>query len=348
MAKVALAGDLPRPVAYVLAGGASYGSVQVGQIKALAETDLEPDLVVGTSVGSLNGAVLALDPVRAAERLAKLWATVSREDVFGKSLPAARRLATGSPWLVDPASLIDLIQRNLEPAKTFEDLAVPHTAVATCFDTGDVVAIRSGELLSALQASAAIPGIFPRVEREGRRLVDGGLVSNVPMSIAAAQGAKTLVVLDCGFTLIASQRDDSLVSILMRCAAIFAAQQVRRELQDCADLTILYLPGPWPIHSRPDSFSHSEELAADAYALSSHWLAKLRVSGPGRYGEAPLDALTPGGEEIPGHENKGEPAKEAVKELVTEVVPEAVTDAVEDAVKHAGATIAEDPGTGPQ
>ncbi len=90
---IELAGKLPGPVAFVLAGGASYGAVQVGQIRALAKTDLRPDMVVGTSVGALNGTIVAEDPESAPDRLAALWSSVVREDVFGKTLPTAYRLA---------------------------------------------------------------------------------------------------------------------------------------------------------------------------------------------------------------------------------------------------------------
>ena len=71
--RLRIADSLPRPIAYVLGGGASYGAVQVGHLRALAETDITPDFVVGTSVGSLNGAILAEHPATAHERLNDLW-----------------------------------------------------------------------------------------------------------------------------------------------------------------------------------------------------------------------------------------------------------------------------------
>ena len=79
---LALASRLPRPTAFVLGGGGSWGALQLGMLQALAETDLTPDLVVGTSVGSLNGAVLADNPALAVERLEDLWPSVSKADVF--------------------------------------------------------------------------------------------------------------------------------------------------------------------------------------------------------------------------------------------------------------------------
>lgn len=265
--------------------------MQVGQLRALAKTDIVPDLVVGTSVGALNGAVVAEDPEMAADRLAAIWSTVVREDVFGKTMDTAVRVATRASGLIDNKPLRSFIESAIT-SRDFSDLAIPLTAVATDFEIGEAVPISSGDLVSAVMASAAIPAVFPSIERDGRKLVDGGVVANVPIAIAAARGAQTLVVLDCGFTFVAPQKDTSLLSILLRTAAIMAAQQVRRDLQIVTGKTVLYLPGPWPITSRPDEFGRSQELATAAFDLCRDWLSELRIAEPGRYGAAPSDALS--------------------------------------------------------
>lgn len=290
MPTIELARFLPKPVAYVLAGGASYGAVQVGHLRALAETDIEPDLIVGTSVGSLNGAILAEDPEAAPTRLTELWSNITRAEVFGRTIDMAVNMVAHQPSATGNDGLRAVIERALA-ARDFSDLTVPHTAIATDFDTGEVVAINDGDLISALLASAAIPLVFPHVARDGRNLVDGGLVANVPMGAAAAQGAESLVVLDCGFTLLAPERDDTYIGILMRTAAIMAAQQVRRDLEKVADKTVLYLPGPWPIGSRPDEFGNSEKMASSSYDLALEFLSELHMEGTGRYGDTPADWL---------------------------------------------------------
>mgnify|MGYP003525391004 FL=1 len=274
----------------MLAGGASYGAVQVGQLRALAKTDIAPDMVVGTSVGALNGTIVAEDPGSAPDRLAALWSTVTREDIFGKTLPTAYRLASRQSSAIDSRALQSFLERATS-ARSFADLKVPHTAVATDFETGEAVALRDGDLVSAVMASAAIPAIFPAIERDGRTLVDGGVVANVPINIAAAQGAQTIVVLDCGFTVVAPAQEATLRATLLRTAAIMASQQVRRDLEKVRDRTVLYLPGPWPIRTRPDDFRDSQELANAAFELSLEWLSKLRIEGAGRYGKAPSDFL---------------------------------------------------------
>ena len=290
MAEIEIAASLPRPVAYVLAGGAAFGSTQVGHIRALAKTDLTPDLIVGTSVGSLNGAIVADDPEAAPARLAELWQTVTRQEIFGTTVAKAMNLATGKPSVVGNDGLREFIERAL-PARDFSDLAVPHTAMATDFDTGRAVALDEGDLVTALLASAAIPLVFPEVERNGRRLVDGGLVANVPIGVAAGLGARTIVVLDCGFTLMPPQREDTYGGRMLRTAAIMAAQQVRRDLERVTDRTVLYLPGPWPMRMKPDDFSTTTEVAAKTYGMTMAWLHALEPRGPGRYGSAPTDAL---------------------------------------------------------
>ena len=286
------------PVAYVLAGGASYGSMQVGMLRALAGTDLRPDFIVGTSVGSLNGGVLAYDPDSAVDRLTEAWTKVSREDIFGSVLKSAVAAASLKGALVSSDGLRKFLE-STTPARDFADLKIPHTAMTTDFDTGLPVPIREGDLVSALLASSAIPGVFPVVNRDGQRLVDGGLVANVPIGEAVAQGAETVVVLDCGFTVLAQQMvDDSLISRINRTAAIVLSNQVRRDLEKAEGTTILYLPGPWPAGVRPDNFSKSAELIMKAEMMAKEWLAQVKIEGPGRYGSAPSDSLVATSESI--------------------------------------------------
>lgn len=290
MSRIPMVSELPRPIAYVLGGGAAYGAVQVGQLQALANTDITPDFVVGTSVGSLNGAVVAEDPARAPERLEAMWSNMTRKEVFGKVLGSAYNLATRKGAVVSHEGLRDVIESAIT-ARTFEELRLPHTAVTTDFTTGEAVPLNQGDLVSALLASAAIPLVFPPVKRADRLLVDGGVVANVPISIAADLGAQTIVVLDCGFTVLPPDEEDTAVGRLLRTAAIVAAQQVRRDLKAVDYLHLLYLPGPWPLSGRPDDFRDSRRRMTQAYDLCMEWLPTVNIVGPGRYGTAPSDML---------------------------------------------------------
>ena len=183
-----LARLLPKPTAFVFGGGGSWGALHWGILRALAETDIRPDLVVGTSVGSLNGAIAAADPEHSAEILGQLWPSVTREQIFpGNVLTGLNRLRRTHGWLYDNANLAEYLTSRL-PVTRIEDLHVPFVAVATDFATGSRVELDHGDLATALLASSAIPGIFPWVDREGLRLVDGGVVSNVSTDVARARG----------------------------------------------------------------------------------------------------------------------------------------------------------------
>jgi NTE family protein len=294
---VALAHLLPQPTAFVLGGGGSYGAVQMGMIRALAETDLRPDLVVGTSVGALNGVMVAADPVAAPEALAAVWPLIERRQVFpGNVLSHAIAVGSARPWLFDPGPLSDLLAAHLTVSHV-EELLVPFVAMATDLDTGVRVQLDSGDLRSALLASSAIPGVFPWVERDGRRLVDGGLVANVPVREAVERGARSIVVLDCGLFGTDGRWAQGLVSVIVQGLTITTRQQIITDLVVARDVPVVYLPTPTGIPTSLFDFSHTEQLAADAYDQTSQLLAALALHRselpPGLYGDPPVAVADP-------------------------------------------------------
>jgi NTE family protein len=244
-------------------------------LRALAETDLRPDLVVGTSVGSLNGAVLAADPDLAVGRLDALWPSVTRTAVFpGGMLRGLRTLTTSRAWIFDNEPLTDYLTRHL-PATTFDDLALPFVAVATDFASGALAELDSGELRSALLASSAIPGIYPWVTREDRRLVDGALVANVPITVAHRRGARSIVVLDCGLPEVEAGAAMTLVEVLTQSSSIVARRQIAADLEQCADLPVVWLATDQPQRGSQLDFSRTEALIAAGYERASRTLAEL-------------------------------------------------------------------------
>src|SRR6202035_3150574 len=181
-------------------GGGSLGAVQVGMLEALTDERVMPDLVIGTSVGSLNGAVIALNPTGAANRLSHTWARIKRNQIFpGGLLAQARTLQHSKTHLFPNTGLAAVIADFLGATTTFDDLTLPFAAVTMDIATATPFVIDAGSLLPALLASAAIPGVFPSVYHDGRRLYDGGVVANVPLRQAVAMGARSIVVLDCTF-----------------------------------------------------------------------------------------------------------------------------------------------------
>jgi NTE family protein len=278
--------DLPRPVGYVLGGGGSLGAVQVGMLQALAERDIPPDLVAGTSVGSLNGAVLAADPRGAANRLSHLWARMSRDRVFpGGLLAQARTLQHTRTHLFQSTGLRTVISDFLGAELTFADLALPFAAVTTDIATARPRVLREGPLLPALLASSAIPGIFAPVELGAQRLYDGGLVANVPMRQAVALGARSLIVLDCNFPGSIPEVSGSMAEVLFYTWMVtIRAQAVLEAPLVASDVPVVYLHGPDPLRVSPLDFRQTGTLIESAYDAARMFLDELKISGPGLYG----------------------------------------------------------------
>ncbi len=124
---------------------------------------------------------------------------------------------------------------------------------------------------------------------DGRDLVDGGVVSNVPVDHALRMGARSIVVLDCGVIGLRLEPPRSLGETIAQVAAIIVRQQVARDVPAGArQVPVLYLPGPFPLTTSPLDFTASASLTQVAYEKSRAFLAEADPSGPGLYGDAPL------------------------------------------------------------
>ncbi|WP_326947295.1 patatin-like phospholipase family protein [Amycolatopsis sp. NBC_01307] len=278
--------DLPRPVGFVLGGGGSLGAMQVGMLRAVAEAGITPDLAVGTSVGSLNAAVLALTRDDPIERLRGIWAHMTRDEAFpGGVFSRVRTLTQSKTHLFTNRGLTKIIDEHVGAGRRFEDLALPLGVVTTQVDTAEPLLIRSGPLLAPLLASCAIPGIFPPVEHEGRLLYDGGLVANVPMRQALAMGAQSLVVFDCAFPGKLPSAPRTFAEVMMFTAMISMRNQAVLEAPLAASqVPVVYLPGPAPARVNPLDFGHTDALATEAYDAAREFLDGISVSGAGLYG----------------------------------------------------------------
>lgn len=277
--------DLPRPVGFVLGGGGSLGAAQVGMLRALAERGIVADLVVGTSVGALNGAVVALDPHDAVARLTPVWAMMTRRHVFpGGPLGQARTLRRGRTHLFPNTGLRAVIDSHLPRDATFADLAVPFGAVTMDVTTAAAHVLRDGPLAPALLASAAIPGIYPSVTIDGRQLYDGGVVANVPLIQALAMGARSLVVLDAAFPGRLPGPPSTLAEALLFTAIVTMRVQAGLEAPIAArDVPVVYLPGPEYVRVSPFDFDHTDELINGAQHAVAAFLDGLDITGPGLY-----------------------------------------------------------------
>lgn len=188
--------DQHQPVAFVLTGGAGHGAVQVGMLQALAAAGIVPDLLVGSSAGALNAMAYGSSPTPAGlQRLVDAWRGARRGDVFplhpSDLLPA---MLGRRDHLISPLGLRNWLATHLE-LDVLEHAVIPVHVVATDLATGRPVVISTGEAVTALMASSAVPSLFPPVALDGRLLVDGSVSADTPVTQASELGARTTYVL---------------------------------------------------------------------------------------------------------------------------------------------------------
>ena len=184
--------DTPRPqIALVLGGGAARGFAHVGVIRALEQEKIPIDLIVGTSVGSLIGAIYAHD--RNSFELEWTAFSLEKDQIFDYGLLNALTgmgLAKGEK--------LEAFVKSKVPVANIEELQIPYAAVATDLNRGTKIVLDKGSVAKAVRASSAIPGVFQPVEHQGKLLVDGGVIDNVPVSVAREKGADIVIAVDIG------------------------------------------------------------------------------------------------------------------------------------------------------
>ncbi len=186
--------------AFVLGGGGRWGAVEVGMIQALHEAEVVPDLILGTSIGAFNGAVIADYPGReGVERLTGFWEEVTGADLFQTSLlDRALRVVTLKPSIHETGELRRIVEHAIHPDTQIEDLHTPFQCVAASIERFTEHWFDRGPLVEAVLASSAVPALFPPVEVEGEHFYDGGLVDSVPLGRAVHLGADVVYVLQVG------------------------------------------------------------------------------------------------------------------------------------------------------
>ena len=259
-------------VAVVLSGGGNRGAAQVGMLRALVEAGIRPDVVVGTSVGSLNGAALARDPTPAGiDDLQAIWLGLSRERLFGDGrLTRAWRLASRASHIWSNEGLAEAI--DTFGVSEFSELAVPMRVIATDLVSGEEAVFAAGPLKPALLASCGLPGLYAPIEHDGRMLVDGGVINNVPVSHALA-GPDTLVYVCDTSADLEVKAPRSAIEVILRSFAIARQGRARRDQQRYeADPRITFLPRVVD-RRRPFDFSGAEALIDAGYRSAREFLA---------------------------------------------------------------------------
>ena len=261
-AAVAAADSAPR-VGLVLSGGGARGAAHIGVLKVLEEQRIPVHAIAGTSMGAVVGGLYA-SGLSAAE-IATLIDSEEWRAGFTEPAPrdrlSFRRKSEDQNFLVKfplgiksgsfrlPKALVSgqrvsqVLRRVTFPVArldAFDQLPIPFRAVATDLETGDPVVLSGGDLVDAMRASLAAPGVFAPVEIDGRLLVDGGLANNLPVDVAQAMGVDVLIVVDVGFPLRKRDTLDSVTTISNQMLSILIRRgsDVQRARMGASDILI--------------------------------------------------------------------------------------------------------------
>jgi NTE family protein len=211
--------EVPEPkVALVLGGGAARGFAHIGVIRVLEQEKIPVDLVVGTSVGSLIGALYASQ--RSSFELEWSAFQLKQEDLFDFRVFGAvlgMGLARGE--------LLEAFVKAKVKQERIEDLLIPFAAVATDLNWGGRIVIDKGSVAKAVHASCAIPGVFEPVMHEGKLLVDGAVVDAIPIEVARAKGADVVVAVDVSEDL-GNVNIKNMLDVMLQSTNIMAAVNV--------------------------------------------------------------------------------------------------------------------------
>ena len=277
------------------------GSLQVGMLRALIEQRIRPDLVLGCSIGALNGVMVAADPSLAAVgRLQDIWMDLVGRDLLPTGfLPSTMQMVRKGESIQSSAALRDLISEVLT-VERFDELAVPFQCIATDIDEARGHWFHEGALTDALLASASIPAVFPAVTIDGRRYIDGAVVDDVPVTRAVELGATKIYVLQVGG--VDRPRPEPKRPLDMAVLAYWIARR-NRLMDDLArippDVEVVIVPHGDPTPVRYNDLSHSAQLMDIAYRATRDRLVGLAAGeiaptfGPLSHHDLPLGQEPP-------------------------------------------------------
>jgi NTE family protein len=264
-----------QTTAFVLAGGGSLGAIQVGMMHALAKHGVTADMVVGSSVGALNGAYYAGDPtLKGVLQLETIWRGLHRHDVF----PITWRTGLGFLWrrdfLVSHDGIRKLIDEHL-PYRNLQDARLPLHIVTTDIISGESVVLSEGSAAEAIVASTAIPGAFAPVHYRNLYLADGAISANTPVRIAVRKGAKRLIVLPTGHACAAEAPPVGAVATALHALTLLIARQLASELEGLdASIEYYVVPPLCPLVGSPYDFTRTDDHIERAIRSTDAWLVQ--------------------------------------------------------------------------
>jgi NTE family protein len=261
--------------AFVFAGGGSFGAIQVGMLHSLAAHGISADMVVGSSVGALNGAFYAGDPtLKGVERLGEVWRGLTRQDVFPMSWRTVLSFLWRRDFLISHDGIRKLIDDHI-PYRNLQDARLPVHIVTTDIISGDSVVLSEGSTSEAIVASTAIPGAFAPIPYKNYYLADGAISSNTPIQVAVRKGARRLIILPTGHACATQAPPVGAVANALHALTLMIARQLVIELEGLApDIEYFVVPPLCPLVGSPYDFSRTADHIDRAIATTDAWLAE--------------------------------------------------------------------------
>jgi NTE family protein len=259
-------------IGLAFSGGGSRGASQLGALKALLESGIEPQLVAGTSAGAVNAAWYALHPDRIEDQ-ELLWRRLRMSDVFPGNRVTVLYNLTRRGYVHEPSAWERMLWREFGRAR-FEDLQIPCAVSAVNLSTGRRAVLDSGLIVPALMASTAIPGVFPPYRLGSDIYVDGGVLEYLPLDNLFERGATEVFAFDCSSYQMGLDFVDSVAD---RCGRIAARDAALRTvtLATSQGRHVHLLQPDLPEFADARDFSHTDELIRAGYDHAASYLQRL-------------------------------------------------------------------------
>jgi NTE family protein len=273
-------------LALVLGGGGNLGAVEVGFIQRMTELGIEPDLIVGTSVGALNAAYVAFHDPEGHDCFHDIWAGLRGKKLFHRSLPRiALQLWRSRMSLYDDSFVSGIIRSHLRE-DDFRAARIPLHITATNIVTGRREIFSKGSISQAVLASTAIPGLFPPVEIEHALYVDGGVSAGTDIAAAVELGATQIIAVDLKPGLL-PRRPKNVVELLTRSLEVIAEERSTCTIEHAHHQANVVHIRPGITAQDSGGFEDVDRLLRESYSLARHVFSQCwdgRSLRPGNYG----------------------------------------------------------------
>ncbi len=305
-----LPGDTRPRIGLALGGGGARGIAHISVLREIGNLHIPIDCVAGTSMGALVGGLYAAG--MSVDDMQQLVVSTDWQRLFDDSLERPERsfrrkqddrdslatLGVGvrrggiriSPGLLQGERILAMFEHatlKVSAIDDFDRLPIPYRAVATDLNTGEAVVLDHGSLAMAMRASMSLPGVFQPVEVDGRVLLDGGLVNQVPVDIVRGMGADIVIAVDVGTPLETLDRDAGVLAVVSQISGMMTTGNTRRQLATLRPSDILITPQLGKDVTTKDFSKAREALAIGARAAEA---ARARLAGlslpPARYAAA--------------------------------------------------------------